>query len=76
MSLGRLWNGNGIITNCDSLVYYKVRHVLLQVATGITARSARKKNKEFSPSPPLSPSAGGQQIPRGFCFLSRALDGL
>ena len=40
------------------------------------ARSARKKTKEFSPSPALTPSAGGQQIPRGVCFLSRVLDGL
>ena len=27
---------DGIITNCDKLVYYKVRHSLLQIATGIT----------------------------------------
>ena len=27
---------DGIITNCDSLVYYKVRHGLLQITTGIT----------------------------------------
>ena len=43
-------------------------------------RGARvRKIKNFLlPHRPLTPSAGGQQIPRGFkiCFLKRALDGL
>ena len=44
---------DGIITNCDSLVYYKVRHGLLKIATGIKKCDYYYKLRQYRPPPRL-----------------------
>ena len=54
---------DGIIKNCDSLVYYKVRQGLLQISTGITKCDDYFKLGQYpSPSKQYPPTLSEAQI--------------
>ena len=54
---------DGIIKNCDSLVYYKVREGLLQISTGITKCDDYFKLGQYpSPSKQYLPTLSEAQI--------------